>query len=145
MIPISTLQYPNIIPSKLTVDNLDILGPFIIVESCADEVKKGKIILPATSWKFWYIGRVRKLGLNKIYKFVYKCNKFNEEKKKLEEVINIRHFQCPEVEINDIVLFERQAQIIPLSLSSKLYFVHYDDVAINLGHGEDSLNTVKPG
>lgn len=120
--------------SVYLLENIKIHGPFIIVEPVTPEVKtKGGIIFPSTLWKIWRVGKVVKLG----EKDRYTCFRFNRKGKQLGK---LRTFKRPEVEVGDIVLFQKQAPKGYDLGRGKIFFIHYEDVELKV----NSLNTLLP-
>lgn len=120
--------------SVYTLDQIKIVGPFIIVEQVTPEVKtKGGIIFPSTLWRIWRVGRVAKLG----EKDKYTCFRFSKSGKRLGR---LRTFKRPDVEVGDIVLFQKQAPRGYDLGRGNIYFIHYEDVEIKV----ESENSILP-
>lgn len=119
--------------SVYTLDQIKIVGPFIIVEPVTPEVKTRGIIFPSTMWRVWRVGRVAKLGERERYT----CFRYSKSGKRLGK---LRTFARPEVDIGDIVLFQKQA---PRGFDlgrGKIFFLHYEDVELKV----ESINTILP-
>jgi co-chaperonin GroES (HSP10) len=123
-------------------DSLKILGPFIIIEPISKNITRNSgIIIPESTWKYWYIGRVIKPG-DIEYKAVTTIEtKFDRGSRINRDHKIVRVYSRPDVKVGDIVLIEKQSMIFQYPLYGKnYYFVNYGDVALVL----DSDNIITP-
>lgn len=101
------------------IEEIRLIGPYIAVQPAAPELRrKSGLIIPETSWKFWYIGAVAKRGEKE----------FAWGKKGDKRYL----FQHPDVQVGDTVMFEK-ASLKDIILGGKrFYLLHYYDVQLKV-------------
>lgn len=111
---------------------IKITGPFIIIVPYNEDMKtKAGVILPHSTWRLWKLGKVVKVPEHNRYT----CFKRN---KKGKSIGKLRTFTRPEVEVGDLVMFEKYAaRGIDLS-DGFVYMVHFEDIPIKLSQ-EDAI------
>jgi co-chaperonin GroES (HSP10) len=124
----------------IVADMLTIIGPYIMVEPLVQEVKsKVGLIIPATCWRVWRIGKVVRLGEKSVY-WSSGGGRRNSFGQQVIDVPKGRNYSRPDVNVGDIVMFQNLAVREVNAGCNRYFLIHYDDAEFRV----DSLDSVQP-